>query len=271
MAVMKPTLALALSVTLRASVALACTFGAGHVLAQPVAPPLSVASPSASPSASPTGSAALIDNVLSQQLQRLAHDSAAAAWGPTPGAARIEVEIGQLDPRLSLAPCQHIEPYLPAGTRLLGRSRVGLRCLQGPTRWNIYLPVTVKLIARSTVASTALPAGSVIRAHHLAEAEVDLAASSDPAIQDPDVALGRTLARALSAGDALRRGDLKLRQWFAAGDTVRVVAQGPGFSISAEGLALSAGLEGQRARVQTESGRIVSGMPIGERRVEVAL
>ena len=53
-----------------------------------------------------------------------------------------------------------------------------------------------------------------------------------------------------------------------AGD---VVAVGAGFAISAEGQALSPGLEGQSTRVRLEAGRIVVGMPVGERRIEVPL
>ena len=64
--------------------------------------------------------------------------------GPN-GDARIEIEPGQLDPRLKLTPCRRIEPYLPTGSTAWGRTRVGLRCLQGPTRWNVYLPVTVRV------------------------------------------------------------------------------------------------------------------------------
>ena len=60
-----------------------------------------------------------------------------------------------------------------------------------------------------------------------------------------------------------------MRQWFAAGDTVRIVAAGAGFALSAEGEALTHGIEGQPARVRTESGRVVTGLPAGERRVEV--
>ena len=56
-----------------------------------------------------------------------------------------------------------------------------------------------------------------------------------------------------------------------AGDLVRVVAVGNGYAVSAEGQAMSHGIEGQPARVRTESGRIITGVPAGDRRVEVAL
>jgi flagella basal body P-ring formation protein FlgA len=52
---------------------------------------------------------------------------------------------------------------------------------------------------------------------------------------------------------------------------VRIVAAGRGWRIHGEGQALAPGLEGQPVRVRTDSGRIVSGVAVGEREVEVAL
>jgi flagella basal body P-ring formation protein FlgA len=197
-----------------------------------------------------------------------------ATQAATPGApagARIEVLPGALDPRLRLAPCALVQAYLPPGTRPTGRTRVGLRCVQGTTLWNVSLPVTVRVLAAGLVSTAALPAGTVLAAEHLQSAEIDWAADTHPAYTEPAPLLGRTLARPLAAGQALRSSDIKPRQWFAAGDTVRLVARGSGFSIDAEGQALSNGVEGQIARVRTEAGRVVSGQPIAERRMEVQL
>ena len=69
----------------------------------------------------------------------------------------------------------------------------------------------------------------------------------------------------------MRAEQLRRRQWFAAGDPVRVVAAGPGFAVSGEGVALTPGLEGQAVRVRTESGRVVTGMAAGDKLVEVSL
>lgn len=212
-----------------------------------------------------------VPEALAAEVQRLAREAATIVWGATAKPPRIEVLLGRLDPRLKLAPCQRIEPYLPAGVRPLGRTRVGLRCAQGPTAWNVTLPIEVRVWAPSLAAATALPAGTVLEARHLVTAEVDLAERPDPAIAQAAGTLGRTLARGLGAGEALRRGDLKTRQFFNAGDTVRIVAVGPGYAVSSEGQAMGPGLEGQSARVRTEGGRIVSGVATGDRRVEVAL
>jgi len=209
-----------------------------------------------------------LEPALEQQVRNLALGAHAA---PPAGVTRVEVIVGQLDPRLRLAPCAKVDPYIPNGTRLWGKGRIGLRCTEGPSRWSVFLPITVKAWGRALVAADAIASGSVLKASDLVEAEVDLAEDMTPAIVDPEQAVGRTLAQALKPGQSLRQGQLKLRQWFAAGETVRVVAVGAGFTLESEGQAISNGIEGQPARVRTESGRVLTGQPVAERRVELAL
>lgn len=196
---------------------------------------------------------------------------AQAAKALAPAGARIDVLPGAPDGRLRLAPCARIEPYLPPGTRPWGASRVGLRCVQGERPWNVSVAMTVRVFAPAPVPTAPLPAGAVIETTQLAQADVDWAAEASPVLPLADVLQGRVLARPVAAGRPLRAADLRPRQWFAAGDMVRIVAVGRGFSISGEGQALSAGIEGQTVRVRTDNGRILSGSPTGERRLEVTL
>jgi len=189
---------------------------------------------------------------------------------PTAG-VRVEVEVGRLDPRLKLAPCDKVQTYLPPGFTAWGKTRVGLRCVQGATKWNVYLPITVKVFGRALVAASALPAGATLAAHDLHEAEVDLAAERSNAVRLTSEALGRNLARALAPGESLRAADLRARQWFGAGETVQVIAVGPGFAVHGEGQAVTPGLDGAAVRVRVENGRIVTGTAVGERRVEIKL
>ncbi len=88
---------------------------------------------------------------------------------------RLEVTIGELDPRLQLAPCERIEPYLPVGTRLWGKTRMGLRCTQGSSKWNVFLPLTVKAFGPAWVIRDPIPSGGVLTEHHAMQAEVDWA------------------------------------------------------------------------------------------------
>jgi flagella basal body P-ring formation protein FlgA len=184
---------------------------------------------------------------------------------------RIDIQVGRLDSRLRLAPCSRIEPYIPNGQRLWGSSRIGLRCLSGPVRWNVYLPITVHAWGSALVAGADLPADTELAPQHLRLAEVDLAAASGTAYSDAHELLGRRLSVPVSAGSAIRSQHLRTRQWFGAGDQVTVIASGSGFSVSGTATALTPGQEGQIARLRTESGKIITGMPVGERKVELKL
>jgi flagella basal body P-ring formation protein FlgA len=212
--------------------------------------------------------AAEVDAALDQQVRRLATQSVRAGMA---GVSRVEIALGDLDPRLRLAPCQQVEPYLPSGVRLWGKARIGLRCTRGPSPWNVYLPITVKAWGHALVATAVLPAGSVLAATDVIQAEVDLAEEASMAIHETPSVIGRTLVRALLPGQSLRQAHLKPRQWFAAGEQVQVLARGPGFSVAGAAEALTAGIEGRSARVRTEGGRVLVGLPVAENRIELPL
>lgn len=192
-----------------------------------------------------------------------------AASAIAPAGARVAATAGALDARLRLAACTRVEPYLVSGLPGWGATRVGLRCTSGPVHWRAFLPVQVQVLAPAWTSKAALPAGALVANDQWELAETDWAAAPTPPLGARSTIAGRTLARPMNPGQALREGDLQARRWFANGQTVRIVAAGPGFSIQAEGLALGHGIEGQPVRVRTEAGRIVTGQAIGEALVEV--
>lgn len=194
--------------------------------------------------------------------------STASARAPT--GARVLATALPLDARLQLAPCVRTEAHLAPGTPAWGRLRVGLRCTQGTVAWNVFVPVHVQVLAPALATTTALPAGARLAAADLTSTEVDWSAGGPPFMSGINL-VGRALTRPVPAGHALRPGDLLARQWFAAGDTVRIRASGAGFDISGDGQALTPGVEGQPARVRTEQGRVLTGVPVGEKRIEVSL
>ncbi len=209
--------------------------------------------------------------VPAETLARAAALATEAARALSPAGARVQAQPGVLDPRLSLAPCARIEPYLVAGQPSWGRTRVGLRCTEGSVRWNVFLPLTVQVWAPAVAVKAALPAGARLTQDQLSLVDTDWAAATQPPLSQLQALEGRSLGRPMQAGQALRAGDLQPRQWFASGDVVRIVAAGSGFSISAEGQALGAGYEGGSVRVRTEAGRVLTARPVGERRVEIDL
>lgn len=203
--------------------------------------------------------------------QKLPQGAAGGDAGPLRSPWRVSFELGELDPRLRLAPCQRIQAYLPAGARLWGRTRVGLRCEQGPVRWNVFWPVTVRVWGQAVVAAGPLRPGEPLTAADLQLAEVDLAAESAAAVLQPAALIGRSVTRALAAGHAIRVDDVRPRRWFALGDVVTVNVLGEGFKVQAEGRAMAHGDEGQCVRIRAENGRTVCAMPVGERLAELRL
>jgi flagella basal body P-ring formation protein FlgA len=199
-------------------------------------------------------------------------DQAVAAARPS-GAAplRLEVNVGALDSRLSLAPCAQVEPYIPTGMRLWGKTRLGLRCVDGQARWNVFLPVQIKAFGPAWVVKGDVAQGKVLGAGDAVEAEVDWAEENSPVLGTMEMWIGQTAVRQLGTGQALRANMVRPSQVFQAGAMVRVLAQGAGFQVASDGQALSAGVIGAQARVRVEGGRILTGVVMDMRTVRVDL
>jgi len=184
---------------------------------------------------------------------------------------RLEVTVGSLDSRLHLAPCSDVEVYVPPGSRLWGHSRIGLRCQEGSVKWNVSLPVTVKAFGPAWVIRGQVASGAPIGAGDVLETQVDWAEESSPVLQDSAQWMGQIATHMLLSGQVLRANMVKPAQVFQAGSEVRVVAQGPGFEVSSDAQALSAGVVGQTARVRMDNGRITSGTVLDARTVKIEL
>lgn len=210
-----------------------------------------------------------VDQIARDWLdQALANQSPASPTGPL----RPEVVIGQLDPRLQLAPCARVEAYLPRNTQLWGRTRVGLKCLEGPVAWNVFLPITVKAWGPAWVIRQTVPTHAVLTA---ADAElvpeVDWADARSPIVALQEDWVGMQAAFTLLPGQAVRQNAVRAPQVFAVGTQVRVTASGAGFEMSATAQALSAGYVGQQARVKLSNGKMISGQVGSDGSVQVNL
>lgn len=183
---------------------------------------------------------------------------------------RMEASVGQLDPRLRLAPCGRIEPYLPTGVRLWGRARIGLRCVDGVASWSVFLPVTIKAYGPVWVLNANVAPGTVLTAADAVQSEADWAADAANVLVRPEQWVGQQASRPLVGGQVLRQSMVRPAPLFAAGASVRVVVQGKGYAVTATGQALNAAGIGQSVRVRMESGRLVSGVVRESGVVEVA-
>jgi len=180
---------------------------------------------------------------------------------------RLEIQVGQLDTRLSLSPCEKVEPFLPAGTVLWGRTRIGLRCASPDARWQVFMPITIKAFGPALTLVSNLPAGTLLTADHVQEAEVDWAAHASPIVLASQDWLGKSLSRNLSMGEPLRVSMLRSPPAFAAGTKVKLLLKAPGFELASEGQSLSPGKLGEQVRVRLANGRIVTGKVVDEQTV----
>jgi flagella basal body P-ring formation protein FlgA len=184
---------------------------------------------------------------------------------------RMDVKMGALDSRLRLASCGKVELYLPVGTRLWGKTRLGMRCLEGASKWNVFLPVTVKAVGKAWVLRRDVAPGALLTQEDLMQADVDWAEEVSPVLAEPSQWMGQVAIRSLGTGQSLRQNMVRPAQVFQAGAQVRVLAQGEGYQISADGQALSAGIVGQATRVKMENGRIMSATVLDARTVRLEL
>ncbi|WP_258403193.1 flagellar basal body P-ring formation chaperone FlgA, partial [Burkholderia multivorans] len=169
-----------------------------------------------------------------------------------------------------LAACTTLEPFLPTGARLWGRTTVGVRCA-GERPWTVYLQAKVTVHATYYVAARQIAPGEPLSAADLVARDGDLTVLPLAVITDPAQAVGATALARIAAGLPLRQDMLKSAASVSAGQTVRVVAAGPGFTISAEGSALANAAPGQSVRVRMAAGQIVTAIVKDAGTVEIPL
>jgi flagella basal body P-ring formation protein FlgA len=184
-----------------------------------------------------------------------------------PGAA--DITVASAFPR-GLAACTSLSPFMPTGARMWGRTTVGVRC-SGEHPWTIYLQARVSLHATYYLAARAMGPGEVLSAADLVARDGDLTGLPQAVVTDPSQAIGSVTLGRIAGGMPLRRDMLKSASAVAIGQTVRVVAAGDGFSISAEGSAMNNASPGQQIRVKTANGQIISGIVRDGATVEIQL
>jgi flagella basal body P-ring formation protein FlgA len=171
----------------------------------------------------------------------------------------VTITVGQLDARMNLPACPVPEAFLPAGSRVWGKTSVGVRCL-APSTWTVYVTAQVKVIAEYVASAAPLAQGQLVGPNDVIRMRGDLTVLPAGILTDPAQAIGRTMAMSLGMGSPLRTDALRIQQVVQQGQAVRLVSSGPGFSVATEGRALNNAAEGQIAQARTAAGQVVSGV-----------
>jgi flagella basal body P-ring formation protein FlgA len=178
------------------------------------------------------------------------------------------IEVGAIDPRMSLAACPAPQAFQQPGARPFGKTTVGVRCA-APTAWTVYIQAKVALQGDYVAAAVPLAQGQPIEQSQLVLMKGDLAAMPNGVVTDMAQAIGRTPTMSLPSGAPLRLDTLRSKPVVQSGQAVRVVSSGDGFKVSAEARAIGTAGEGQVVQVRTPAGAILSGVAKAGGLVEV--
>lgn len=181
---------------------------------------------------------------------------------------QVTATVGAIDSRLRLAKCPNAESFLPPGVRLWGNITVGIRC-QEPSPWTIYVPVTVTVMASAVIATKSLQQGQVLTRADVSVQQSDVTQMPAGVIADIDQVLGKTLSGSIASGQPIRANLLRAPQMIKSGQTVKLIAQGGSFQVSADGKALGNAALGQVVSVRTGNGKVVSGVVKEDGSVEI--
>ncbi|GAA4034372.1 flagellar basal body P-ring formation chaperone FlgA [Actimicrobium antarcticum] len=171
----------------------------------------------------------------------------------------VQITVGKLDARLNLPTCLAPEAFLPAGSRVWGKTSVGVRCA-APSPWTVYVTAQVRVIAAYVASAAPLAQGQLVGQGDVILMKGDLTTLPAGILTDTTQAIGRTVAMSIGLGSPMRLDSLKIQQVVQQGQAVRLVSSGPGFSVASEGRALNNAAVGQIAQARTSNGQVISGV-----------
>jgi len=171
----------------------------------------------------------------------------------------VQVEVGQIDSRITLPKCPHLEPFVPPGGRLWGKTSIGVRC-EGEFAWTIYVPAEVRVMANVLHIAKPVARDHAIGFDDLTLQLVNLTQIPEGILTEHSQVVGKIAAINLIAGQPVRQNMLRAPYIILRGQNVKLMAIGRGFSVSSEGHALTDASEGQVVQVRNSAGRIISGL-----------
>jgi flagella basal body P-ring formation protein FlgA len=168
-----------------------------------------------------------------------------------------------------LAPCSTYEAFFPPGTRIAKRTYVGVRCLS-PSTWSTLIPAQIAVTGNYVATARPLVVGQIIQPGDLTTQSGDIFSLPTGTVSNINDAMGKVLKNSIGAGQALRENQIQAAFSIKQGQTVKVTSKGPGFSVSAEGKAMTNAAPGQVVQVRMESGQVISATARADGTIEIS-
>lgn len=169
-----------------------------------------------------------------------------------------EIAIGPINDRLSSTECTSVSFFVTSGSSLWGTGMLGVQC-DAPTSWNMYLSYKIHLRGPALVALRPLASHYTPTAQDLAKREIEYDMDPGRYPRDPASLRNSNLTMSIAKGTPLTVDLLRTPPIIQAGQEVRIVANGPGFQISQQGIAQQQAGVGDLLRLKLASGRYIQG------------
>lgn len=221
--------------------------------------------PGVSWAASGQTTAEQIDGAVSRFLENFAAEQAESGY-------QVSYEAGDLDNRLTLAPCK-----APLAVEFTGdpwkstRPSLQVSC-EGKRPWRMYVSPNVYIQGPALVAARPLARGEVLDSSMVTNREVQINASRRGYIRDIANAEGMAVRRPISSGSLLTPDLLDAPIAVKRGDHVMIVARSGTFSVSSRGEALANASVGEQVQVRNlRSDRTIRASVVAPGKVEIPM
>ncbi len=184
--------------------------------------------------------------------------------------SRVTPQAGHLDPRLKLPKCTlPLEAFLRPGTRMSGRTAVGVRC-KGSRPWKVYVPVDVVVTEQVLVTKKTLPRDHILTADDVVAEARNVSRMIGGYIADPAELVGQRLKHQIMGGKVVTPSMLIADTVVKRGQSVTLLVRNNGLNITMSGKALMDGAINQRIRVENSvSRRVVEGLVRSPEYIEI--
>lgn len=185
---------------------------------------------------------------------------------------RMNADVQPLDNRLQLPACENpLEVEHQPRERIGGRITFKVSC--GDTGgWSVRIPATVQLFDYVVVAGNSIPMATHLTGKELTVQEMDVALLYRGYYRDVAEVRGFVTKRPIPAGQVLSPVTVNPANLVQKGETVSILAEAPGITIRAMGVALMNGAMGELIQVKnTKSNKVVEGRISAPGQIKVAL
>lgn len=182
----------------------------------------------------------------------------------------VKIEIQPLDKRIKVSACELMEGFAVQGTRLWGKTHVGVRCIQTLAKpWTLYVQADVQVWGHYAVTALPVSQGHAIPVNAVVMQAGDLTKLPSGVITDMVMLEGKQAALNLPLGTVLRPELLKATPVVMQGQTVQLLGSGQGFVVTADGVAMQTANVGQVVNVKVSNGQIIKGIAQSNGKIEV--